>query len=168
MRVYCAQNSPFTLMYDSWKAGSRELVPITPEESRGKAEVILAKVLSNRKPPYSLAGGLFDVLKESNGDFYKVSNDQIVYWMLQFFNKEGYDILPAAACAVAALNNALEDGVVKRDETVMLNITGAGMLNATSKGFEMKKPDLILSTDLSAEEVIASVCLLYTSPSPRD
>lgn len=50
--------------------------------------------------------------------------------------------MPAAACAVAALNNALEDGVVKRDETVMLNITGAGMLNATSKGFEMKKPDL--------------------------
>ena len=161
MRVYCAQNSTFTLMYDSWKAGSRELVPITPEESRGKAEVILAKVLSNRKPPYSLAGGLFDVLKESNGDFYKVSNDQIVYWMLQFFNKEGYDILPAAACAVAALKNALEDGVVKRDETVMLNITGAGMLNATSKGFEMKKPDLILSTDLSAEEVIASVDRLF-------
>ena len=62
MRVYCAQNAPFTLMYDSWKAGSRDLVPITPEESRKSAEVILAKVLSNRKPPYSLAGGLFDTL----------------------------------------------------------------------------------------------------------
>lgn len=57
MRIYCAQNAPFTLMYDSWKAGSRDLVPITPEESRKSAEVILAKVLSNRKPPYSLAGG---------------------------------------------------------------------------------------------------------------
>ena len=43
MRVYCAQNAPFTLMYDSWKAGSRDLVPITPEESRKSAEVILAK-----------------------------------------------------------------------------------------------------------------------------
>lgn len=50
---------------------------------------------------------------------------------------------------------------MKKDETVMLNITGAGMLNATSKGFEMKKPDLILSTDLSAEEVIASVDRLF-------
>ena len=59
------------------------------------------------------------------------------------------------------MKNALEDGVVKKDETVMLNITGAGMLNATSKGFEMKKPDLILSTDLSAEEVIASVDRLF-------
>ena len=161
MRVYCAQNAPFTLMYDSWKAGSRDLVPITPEESRKSAEVILAKVLSNRKPPYSLAGGLFDTLKESNGDFFKVTNDDIVYWMLQFFNKEGYDIFPAAASAVSALKKALDEGTVKKDETVMLNITGAGMLNATSKGFEMKKPDLILSTELSSEEVIASVDRLF-------
>ena len=161
MRVYCAQNAPFTLMYDSWKAGSRDLVPITPEESRKSAEVILAKVLSNRKPPYSLAGGLFDTLEESNGDFFKVTNADIVYWMLQFFNKEGYDILPAAASAVAALKKALDEGTVKKDETVMLNITGAGMLNATSKGFELKKPDLILSTELSAEEVIASVDRLF-------
>ena len=161
MRVYCVQNSPYTLMYDSWKADSRDLVPISPEDSRKNAEVILAKVLSNRKPPYSLAGGMFDVLKASGGDFFKVSNDDIVYWLLQFFNTEGYDIFPAAASAVAALKKALDEGAVKKDETVMLNITGAGMLNATKKGFELKKPDLILSTDLSAEEVIASVDSLF-------
>ena len=148
-------------MYDSWKAGSRDLVPISPEDSRKYAEIILAKVLSNRKPPYSLAGGVFDVLTASGGDFFKVSNDDIVYWILQVYNKEGYDVLPAGASAVAALKKALDEGVVRRDETVMLNITGAGMLNATSKGFELKKPDLILSTDLSAEEVIASVDRLF-------
>lgn len=161
MRVYCSQNIPYTLMYDSWKAGTRELVPISAEESRRNAEVILAKVLSNRKPPYSLAGGLFDTLKASGGDFYKVSNDEIVYWVLQFFNKEGYDIFPAAASAVAALKKALEEGAVRKDETVMLNITGAGMLNATSKGFELKRPDLVLSPDQSAEEIIASVDRLF-------
>ena len=118
-------------------------------------------MLSNRKPPYSLAGGVFDVLTASGGDFFKVSNDDIVYWILQVYNKEGYDVLPAGASAVAALKKALDEGVVRRDETVMLNITGAGMLNATSKGFELKKPDLILSTDLSAEEVIASVDRLF-------
>ena len=62
MRVYVAQNSPFSLMYDSWKSGSRELVDLSPEQGRRNAEMILAKVLANRKPPYSLAGGLFDVL----------------------------------------------------------------------------------------------------------
>src|SRR5574344_1960340 len=101
MRIYASQNAPFTLMYDSWKAHSRELVPISPEESRRKAEVILGKVLSNRKPPYSIAGGLFDVLEKSNGDMFKVSNDEIVYWVVQYINLEGYDIFPASACAVA-------------------------------------------------------------------
>ena len=43
MRVYCVQNAPYTLMYDSWKAGSRELVPITPEDSRKNAEIILER-----------------------------------------------------------------------------------------------------------------------------
>ena len=148
-------------MYDSWKAGSDTLVPITPEDSRKNAEIILAKVLSNRKPPYSLAGGLYDVLIASGGDFFKVTNDDIVYWMLQFYNKEGYDIFPAAASAVAALKKALDEGTVSKDETVMLNITGAGMLNATSVGFELKKPDLVLSNELSVEEIVTSVDRLF-------
>ncbi len=80
--------------------------------------------------------------------------------MLQFFNKEGYDI-PGRRFRCGSFEEALDEGTVKKDETVMLNITGAGMLNATSKGFELKKPDLILSTELSAEEVIASVDRLF-------
>lgn len=161
MRIYACQNAPFTIMYDSWKAGSRALLPLTAEESRRSAEVILAKVLSNRKPPYSLAGGLFDTLKESGGDMFKVTNDEIVYWMLQFFQLEGVDILPAAAAAVASLAKALEERTVGKEETVMLNITGGGMLNATRKGFFLKEPDLVLSPDLPAEEIIMAVDRLF-------
>lgn len=161
MRIYASQNSPFTLMYDSWKAHSRSLVPITPEESRRKAEVILGKVLSNRKPPYSIAGGLFDVLEKSNGDMFKVSNDEIVYWVVQYINLEGYDIFPASACAVASLKQALDAGIVKKDETVMLNITGGGLFNATKKGYVIKEPDLILSPDQPAEEIIMAVDKLF-------
>ena len=161
MRIYASQNSPFTLMYDSWKAHSRSLVPITPEESRRKAEVILGKVLSNRKPPYSISGGLFDVLEKSNGDMFKVSNDEIVYWVVQYINLEGYDIFPASACAVASLKQALDAGIVKKDETVMLNITGGGLFNATKKGYVIKEPDLILSPDQPAEEIIMAVDKLF-------
>ncbi len=75
MRVYVAQNKPFTLIYDSWKAGSRELAPLTPEEGRHQAEIILAKVLSNRKPPYSIAGGLYDVLKASHSEILQADNN---------------------------------------------------------------------------------------------
>lgn len=161
MRVYASQNAPFTIMYDSWKNHSRELVSMTPEESRTKAEVILGKVLSNRKPPYSIAGGLFDVLEKSGGDMFKVSNDEIVSWVVRYYSAEGYDIFPASACAVASLKQAIDCSAVKKDETIMLNVTGGGMLSATRKGFILKEPDLVLSPELPAEEIIAAIDKLF-------
>ena len=161
MRVYVAQNEPFTLMYDSWKADSRALVDLAPEEGRRQAEAVLATVLSNRKPPYSLAGGLYDVLKASGGDFYLATNNDIIYWLLQFRNREGYDLLPAACAAVTALAKAVREGAVKKDEYIMLNCTGGGTLGALSRGFLLKEPDLVLSPDLPAEEVVRAVSALF-------
>ena len=161
MRVYVAQNTPFTLMYDAWKAGTRSLPEMTPQEGRSKSERILATVLSNRKPPYSIAGGLYDVLKESNGDFFLATNNDIFYWLLQFRNREGVDLLPAACVAVAALAQAVKDGIVRKDDYIMLNCTGGGTLGAMSKGFTHKKPDLVLSPDLPADEVVKAVKALF-------
>jgi len=161
MRVYCAQNAPFTLLYDSWKAGSRALLELSPEEGRREAEVILAKVLSNRKPPYSIAGGLYDVLKASGGDMYLADNNDIMYWMIQYRNLEGYELLPAACTAVAALAAAVKAGAVAPGEYVMLNCTGGGTLSAMSRGYVFKEPDLVLSPDTPAAEVISRVSALF-------
>jgi len=157
MRVYVAQNDPFTLIYDSWKADSRQLLALSPEDGRHQAEIILAKVLSNRKPPYSLAGGLYDVLKQSHGDVYLADNNDIMYWMMQYRNLEGYELLPAACVAVAALSKAVQAGDVSKEELIMLNCTGGGTLSAMSKGYVFKEPDLVLSPDLPAEEIIEKV-----------
>lgn len=161
MRVYVAQNSPFTLMYDAWKADSRALPELSPEEGRSRSEMIMATVLSNRKPPYSLAGGLYDVLKESKGDCFLATNNDIFYWLLQFRNKEGYDLLPAACVAVAALAQAVKEGIVKKDDYIMLNCTGGGTLGAMSRGFVHKEPDLVLSPELPAEEIVKAVKGLF-------
>ena len=161
MRVYVSQNKPFSLMYDSWKAGSRALVDLSPEEGRRQAEIILAKVLSNRKPPYGLAGGLFDVLTWSKGDAFLATNDDIMLWLLLFRNLEGYELLPAACTAVAALAQAVREGTVRKDEYIMLNCTGGGVLGAMSKGFVFKQPDLVLSPDTPAEEVVTKVSSLF-------
>ena len=161
MRVYVAQNKPFTLMYDSWKAGSRQLVDLAPEEGRRQAETILAKVLSNRKPPYGIIGGLYDTLVKSSGDCFLASNEEIMYWFMQFRNLEGYELLPAACVAVAALAQAVKSGAVRPDEYIMLNCTGGGFFTAMSKGFVYKQPDLILSPDLPAEQIIEKVSALF-------
>lgn len=161
MKLFVAQNSPFTLLYDSWKGGKRDLVELSPETGRHQAETILAKVLSNRKPPYSLAGGLFDALSDTGGDSYLATNDQIVYWIMRFRDLEGTFLYPAAACAVQALASAVRDGAVKKDDVVMLNATGGGFMEAMGRGYVLKEPDLILDPDLPADEIIDKVSALF-------
>ena len=161
MRIYACQNAPFTIMYDSWKAGSRALLPLTAEESRRSAEVILAKVLSNRKPPYSLAGGLFDTLKESGGDMFKVTNEELNLWQRKFLALEGIDIYSAAAVAVASLSQAVAQGKVRKDEIIMLNVTGGGEEMAKAGGYFMATPDLVLDPDQNEDEIISKVDSLF-------
>ena len=156
MKLYPSQNAPFTIMYDSWKADSRELLPLSPEEAREQASIIEAKVLSNRKPPYSLAGGVFDALKDAGGDMFKIDNAEIDFWKARFFETEGIDIYSAASVAVASLEKAVKGGTVKRDEVIMLNITGGGENLARSHGkIVCATPDLVLDPSLPAEEIIA-------------
>ncbi len=161
MKIFVAQNKPFTLLHDSWQAGKRELAALDPDTGRRQAESILAKVLSNRKPPYSLAGGLYDALLDTKGDTFLASNDDIIYWILQFRNLEGYDIFPAPACAVHALATAVREGKVGKEDVIMLNITGGGSLAAMGKGYHMLEPSLVLSPELTADEIITKVDSLF-------
>lgn len=162
MKLYPSQNAPFTIMYDSWKLHSRSLVPLTPEEAREAAAEIDAKVLSNRKPPYSLAGGLFDAMEDAGGDIFKVDNDDLRKWKDEFKRLEGIDIHNAAAVAVASLAAAVNEEVVKPDEVIMLNITGGGEERAKAENTVVfAKPDLILDPEMPAESIIAQVVELY-------
>ena len=62
---------------------------------------------------------------------------------------------------MASLKQAIDSGAVKKDETIMLNVTGGGMLSATGKGFILKEPDLVLSPELPVEEIIAAIDKLF-------
>lgn len=162
MKLYPSQNDPFTIMYDSWKKHSRELVPMTPEEARKAASIIDAKVLSNRKPPYPIAGGLFDALEDAGGDIYKVTNEELHQWQDKFLELEGIDIHNAAGVAVASLAMAVADGTVGKDDVIMLNITGAGEELAKSEGeIFYAEPHLVLDPSLPEEEIISKVECLF-------
>lgn len=162
MRLYPSQNSPFTVMYDSWKLHSRTLVEFPPEKARKAAEEIKAKVLSNRKPPYTLAGGLFDAMDDAGGDIFKVTNDELDLWKEKFLQLEGIDIHNAAAVAVASLAQAAAEGKVRKDEVIMLNITGGGeQLAKSAHDVVYAEPHLVLDPGLSAEEVVSAVLELF-------
>lgn len=162
MKLYPSQNDPFTIMYDSWKIHSRSLVPMTPEEAREAAAVIDAKVLSNRKPPYSLAGGLFDAIEDAGGDIYKIDNEHLHTWQNKFLELEGIDIHCAAAVAVASLVQAVEEGTVRKDDVIMLNITGGGEELAKSEiDVVYATPHLVLDPSLPEETIISEVENLF-------
>jgi cysteate synthase len=126
MKLMVSQNAPFLPMYDAWNARSRELLPLDDQLARRQVEEIDAKVLSNRKPPYAITGGLFDALTDAGGDFIAVTNAGAAKAAKLFVETEGNDLHPAAAVAVASLVKACDSKEIDPDAVIMLNVTGGG------------------------------------------
>lgn len=125
-KLMVSQNAPFVPMYDAWRADSRHMLPYEDNKARRDAGIIDAKVLSNRRPPYGIIGGLYDAMKDTDGEMFVVTNPNLRKAARLFEEVEGIDIHPAAAVAVASLQKAVAEGRVERDKVVMLNITGGG------------------------------------------
>jgi cysteate synthase len=126
MRLIVSQNAPFLPIYHAWKAGSRDILPMDDDQARRHTHEIDAKVLSNRRPPYSIKGGLFDALTDTNGDVHKVTNEELRAAARLFRDSEGIDIYSASAVATSSLIQAVNSGMVNCDSLIMLNITGGG------------------------------------------
>lgn len=155
MKLMVSQNAPFVPMYDAWRADSRQMLPYDEDKARRDAEIIDAKVLSNRRPPYGLAGGLYDALKATGGDVSVATNAQARRARKLFKETEGVDIYSAAGVALASLQKAVADGRVERDATVMLNITGGGEeLFQQGKELWYLKPRIVFGLDAQADEVV--------------
>lgn len=164
MKLMVSQNAPFVPMFDAWRADSRALLPYAVNKARRDVEIIDAKVLSNRKPPYSIKGGLYDALKATNGEVLVATNAQARKAAKLFEQLEGIDIHPAAAVATATLIKAVADGKVEKDATIMLNITGAGEARFKSEHEVYKlEPSKIFPLNAEADEVIAAVESLFSA-----
>jgi cysteate synthase len=127
-RLHLSQNIPFTPMVKAWEAGRREVIPdLDMPKAKNVLDLIEARVLSNRYPPYGVRGGVYDVLKATGGEMYGVTNSEIRQAVKLFDELEGIDIHPAAGAALGSLIQAAEKGKINPGETVLLNISGGGM-----------------------------------------
>lgn len=155
MTLIPSQNIPFTPMYDAWKVSSRDLLPADEDESRQKALLIAAKVLSNRRPPYSVPGGLFDALYDTNGDIEIADNGELEKACTLFEQTEGIDIHPAAGVALSGMIKSINSGKVEREKILMLNVTGGGEKRFRSENkLYYLKPDAIISSQSDTKEII--------------
>ena len=162
MKLIVSQNAPFVPMFDAWRADSRDMLPYDEKRARRDAELIDAKVLSNRKPPYGIAGGLYDALKATNGNVMVATNAQSKRACKLFKELEGVDIYPAPGVALASLIKMVEAGEIDKDACIMLNITGAGEEDA-KRGHELwyLKPSKVFGLNPSIDEVVTYVESLF-------
>lgn len=123
-RLHLAQNIPCAPVHAMW-------IGLSPEEmnfdAHGCPEGMHDDVLFNRNPPYAVPGGVRDAVISSSGRIYGIDNARAASAQKLFEGREGIDILPAAAVAVAALIEAVGSGAVGRDDEILLNITGGGV-----------------------------------------
>ncbi|WP_430935739.1 cysteate synthase [Saccharicrinis sp. 156] len=164
MKLMVSQNTPFVPIHDAWKADSRAMLPLDDNVARRQVEEIDAKVLSNRKPPYPICGGLYDAMKEAGGDVLCATNQEALEAARIFKDTEGNDIHPAAAVATATLMNAVKDGVVKKDDCIMLNITGGGEERfKNEKDIIYLEPDYVFDINPSVREVEEVLVTVFES-----
>jgi cysteate synthase len=162
MRLMVSQNAPFLPMYKAWHNNSRALLPYDAEQARQDASAIVAKVLSNRVPPYSIAGGLYDALKATNGNIMQVANTEVDEAMQLFLEVEQIDIHPAAAVAVASLVKEVQAGRIDKKATIMLNITGGGELRyRANREIFYLQPSYIFPLAAKEQDVVAKVEALF-------
>jgi cysteate synthase len=160
LKLHLSQNKPFTIMTDAWQKGLPQIPEFDEEEAKKKIKASRSTVLSNRKPPYSITGGVYDVLKESFGYMYGVTNKEAINAGALFLKEEGCDLDPAAEVALASLIQAIEMGRIEKKDVIALNITGGGFKKLEKEGrIKYCKPDITFTIDELQPDIVAEKVL---------
>ena len=153
-RLLLFQNEPFIPMVRAWNERRRDIRDEDMPDAKHAIDQVFSDVLTNRTPPYGIAGGVFDTLVATNGLMASVSSGDAERGGRIFASEEGIDPDPAAAVCVAGLLKAVQSGIIHPHETVLLNITGGGYVpGKQSLPRFIKKPDMITTKDTPFELV---------------
>jgi cysteate synthase len=133
--LHLVQNLPCAPIYDKAHGGSFD---------SNCPKGMVDEVLFNRRPPYSVPGGVADALRDTSGEVLGMTSRQAKEAGALFLESEGIDIMPAAWVAVAALAQRVDEGSINAGERVLLNITGGGV-----ERFRQEAGTTRLAADLS-------------------
>ncbi|MDO5853639.1 MAG: cysteate synthase [Thermoplasmata archaeon] len=153
-KLHLAQNAPFTPMAKAWNAGRRTISDEDLGDPARDIPQVYADVLTNRKPPYSMAGGVFDAMTACGGSFLEVTNDEARSAEKLWMSIENARPDPAASVALASLMKSVEDGSVSADEHILLNMTGGGLDRAREElSMVTVRPSARISPDIAEDEL---------------
>jgi len=169
-RLCPSQNKPFAPMFYAWKDQRRDIIPEKDLPDAEKSiDTMYANILSSMNPAYSIRGGIFDAVSETNGDIYGVTNVEAKEAEKLFENAEGIDLDPAASVAAASLIEAVKKGTIQKNDVVLLNISGGGF-KRLRKDYSVHeiKPCLSVDPETSADDVQREVNDWLRSLDQRD
>lgn len=127
MKLHLSQNTPFTPIVNAWQSSSSEINYSSDVETRKQIRGVIAKVLTNQNPAYSVTGGLYEALTKTQGEMYAVTNEELEKTRILFESLEGIDISPSAGVATASLIQAINLRKVRKNDYILLNITSGGV-----------------------------------------
>jgi threonine synthase len=133
-RLLAIQPSGAAAIVEAWQAGATEIRPIP-----GAASV--ADSLTVEAPRNALL--CLRRIRESGGAALAVQDPEILEAIPSLARTSGVLAEPAAAAAVAGLKAALSKGLVRRDEQIVLLITGHGLKDLSGASRSVVRPEPI-------------------------
>jgi cysteate synthase len=126
-KLHISQNHPFNPIHNAWSRKANK-IDKNKDVSNAGANInkVKAMMLTNRRPPYSVIGGVYDALTDTNGETYAVTNKEIDSAAKLFYELEGIDIPAEPAVAIGSLIQAIKQKKVNKNDKILLNLTGAG------------------------------------------
>jgi len=158
-QLHLSQNSKFAPITHAWNAKRDHIIEDDFKLPPHEMYSLFAEVLANRTPPYSIDGGVYQALSDTNGKMYAVSENEAKDAMKLIDETEEIDIVPPAAVAVASLIQAVNQKKVKPNEVILLNITGGG-IKRIKEDYELIpiKPIIEVKSPQSDLNEIAEIC----------
>jgi threonine synthase len=115
-KLACIQASGCAPMVNSFNKGLEEAEPVTNPQTR-----VITIATGNPGPAY---GYLSRVVREHGGAFEAVTDEETFRAMHVMAKLDGISMEPAAAAAFAGVFKLLSNGVIKRDEVIVVNCSG--------------------------------------------
>lgn len=154
-RQHVSQNIQHSPIHNAWQNGRSKLQD--SDFPQNDVEVF-SDLLLNNSPCYEPVGGVYDILKQSNGQTYIVTEKEAVEAKNLFEEVEGIDILSPAAVALASLQQALANGDIESDDCTVLNISGGGTERmAREINLVTVEPWLVTTKDNAVQEILAKL-----------
>lgn len=155
-KLQLSQNLPFAPMHFAWVAKRNKIIPdLDMINSEKTISQMYSDVLSNRNPPYSIKGGVYDILNDTNGLVYGITKEEALIARKIYEETEGIDIVRPSAVAVASLIKAIESNNIDKNDSILLNITGGGVKRVKEEfGIHNIKPYNIIDKNANLEDLL--------------